>query len=64
MSPVLDDPCTPCNPKKPTLNDMVSMYEHSIQGKLFLSYFFKFHMNKLKILIVEGNTKEENINFG
>ena len=36
MSPMaLDDPCTPGNPKKPTLDDMVSMYEHSIQGKLF-----------------------------
>jgi len=36
MSPMaLDDPCTPGNPKKPTLDDMVSMYEHSIRGKLF-----------------------------
>ena len=36
MSPMaLDDPCTPGNPKKPTLDDMVSMYEHSTQGKLF-----------------------------
>jgi alcohol dehydrogenase len=36
MSPMaLDDPCTPGNPKKPTLDDMISMYEHSIQGKLF-----------------------------
>ena len=36
MSPMaLDDPCTPGNPKKPTLDDMVSMYEHSVQGKLF-----------------------------
>ena len=36
MSPMaLDDPCTPGNPKKPTLDDMVSMYEHSAQGKLF-----------------------------
>jgi len=36
LSPMaLDDPCTPGNPKKPTLDDMVSMYEHSIKGKLF-----------------------------
>jgi len=36
MSPMaLDDPCTPGNPKKLILDDMVSMYEHSIQGKLF-----------------------------
>ncbi len=36
MSPMaLDDPCTPGNPKKPTLDDMVSMYEYSVQGKLF-----------------------------
>ena len=36
MSPMaLDDPCTPGNPKKPTLDDMVAMYEHSVQGKLF-----------------------------
>jgi len=36
MSPMaLDDPCTPGNPRKPTLDDMVSMYEHSVQGKLF-----------------------------
>jgi alcohol dehydrogenase class IV len=36
MSPMaLDDPCTPGNPKKTTLDDMVSMYEHSVQGKLF-----------------------------
>ena len=36
MAPMaLDDPCTPGNPKKPTLDDMVSMYEHSVQGKLF-----------------------------
>ena len=35
MSPMaLDDPCTPGNPKKPNLDDMVSMYEHSVQGKL------------------------------
>ena len=31
----LDDPCTPGNPRKPTLDDMTSMYEHSVQGKLF-----------------------------
>jgi len=36
MSPMaLDDPCTPGNPRKPTLDDMISMYEHSVQGKLF-----------------------------
>ena len=36
MSPMaLDDPCTPGNPKKTTLDDMVSMYEHSVKGKLF-----------------------------
>ena len=36
MSPMaLDDPCTPDNPRKLTLDDMVSMYEHSVQGKLF-----------------------------
>ena len=36
MSPMaLNDPCTPGNPKKPNLDDMVSMYEHSVQGKLF-----------------------------
>jgi len=36
MSPMaLDDPCTPGNPKKLVLDDMVSMYEHSVQGKLF-----------------------------
>jgi alcohol dehydrogenase class IV len=35
MSPMaLEDPCTPGNPKKPNLDDMVSMYEHSVQGKL------------------------------
>ena len=36
MSPMaLDDPCTPGNPKKLVLDDIVSMYEHSVQGKLF-----------------------------
>jgi len=36
MSPMaLEDPCTPGNPRKPTLDDMVSMYEHSVQGNLF-----------------------------
>ena len=36
LSPMaLDDPCTPENPKKATLNDMKSMYQHSIEGKLF-----------------------------
>jgi alcohol dehydrogenase len=31
----LEDPCTPGNPRKLTLDDMASMYEHSVQGKLF-----------------------------
>ncbi|MDA9676851.1 iron-containing alcohol dehydrogenase, partial [bacterium] len=32
MSPMaLEDPCTPGNPKKITLDDMVLMYEHSVQ---------------------------------
>ena len=36
MSPMaLDDPCTPGNPKKPTLDDMSLLYQHSVQGKLF-----------------------------
>jgi len=36
LSPMaLNDPCTPENPKKTTLNDMKSMYQHSIEGKLF-----------------------------
>jgi alcohol dehydrogenase class IV len=36
MSPMaLSDPCTLGNPKKPNLDDMVSMYEHSVKGKLF-----------------------------
>jgi alcohol dehydrogenase class IV len=36
MSPMaLDDPCTPGNPKKLTLDDMIIMYQHSVQGKLF-----------------------------
>jgi len=36
MSPMaLDDPCTPGNPKKPTLDDMISLYQYSVQGKLF-----------------------------
>jgi len=35
MSPMaLDDPCTSGNPKKPTLNDMILMYQRSVQGKL------------------------------
>jgi len=35
MSPMaLDDPCTSGNPKKPTLDDMILMYQHSVQGKL------------------------------
>jgi alcohol dehydrogenase len=36
MSPMaLDDPCTSGNPKKTTLDDMRSMYQHSIEGKLY-----------------------------
>ena len=36
MAPMaLNDPCTPGNPKKTTLNDMKVMYQHSIEGKLF-----------------------------
>ena len=31
----LNDPCTPENPKKTTLDDMKLMYRHSIEGKLF-----------------------------
>ena len=36
MSPMaLNDPCTPGNPKKTTLDDMRLMYQYSIEGKLF-----------------------------
>ncbi|MBC8409155.1 MAG: iron-containing alcohol dehydrogenase, partial [Rhodobacteraceae bacterium] len=36
MSPMaLDDPCTPGNPKKPTLDNMMEMYRYSVEGKLF-----------------------------
>jgi len=36
MSPMaLNDPCTLGNPKKTTLDDMASMYQHSIEGKLY-----------------------------
>ena len=36
MSPMaLDDPCTPGNPKKPTLDNMIEMYRYSAEGKLF-----------------------------
>ena len=36
LSPMaLNDPCTPENPKKTTLDDMKLMYQHSIEGKLF-----------------------------
>ena len=31
----LDDPCTPENPKKTSLDDMKLMYQHSLEGKLF-----------------------------
>ena len=34
-SKALDDPSTGTNPKKLSLEDMKSMYEHSISGKLF-----------------------------
>ena len=36
MSPMaLNDPCTPGNPKKLRLDDMESMYHHSVEGKLY-----------------------------
>jgi len=31
----LNDPCTPENPKKASLDDMKLMYRHSLEGKLF-----------------------------
>ena len=31
----LDDPSTSSNPKKMTVNDMKTLYEHSMSGKLF-----------------------------
>ena len=31
----LDDPCTPENPKKTSLDDMKLMYQRSLEGKLF-----------------------------
>ena len=31
----LNDPCTPENPKKTSLDDMKLMYQHSLEGKLF-----------------------------
>ena len=31
----LNDPCTPGNPKKTSLDDMKLMYEYSLEGKLF-----------------------------
>ena len=31
----LDDPSTPGNPKKLTLEDMKLLYKHSLDGKLF-----------------------------
>ena len=31
----LDDPCTPEDPKKTSLDDMKLMYQHSLEGKLF-----------------------------
>ena len=36
LSPMaLNDPCTPENPKKTSLDDMRLMYKHSLEGKLF-----------------------------
>jgi len=36
MSPMaLNDPCTPDNPKKTTLDDISEMYRYSMEGKLF-----------------------------
>jgi len=36
LSPMaLNDPCTPENPKKTSLEDMKLMYKHSLEGKLF-----------------------------
>ena len=36
LSPMaLNDPCTPENPKKISLDDMKLMYKHSLEGKLF-----------------------------
>ena len=36
LSPMaLNDPCTPENPKKTSLDDMKLMYKHSLEGKLF-----------------------------
>ena len=34
-SMALNDPCTPGNPKKTTLDDMSEMYRYSMEGKLF-----------------------------
>jgi len=34
-SMALNDPCTPDNPKKVSLDDMKLMYQHSLEGKLF-----------------------------
>jgi len=36
LSPMaLNDPCTPENPKKTSLDDMKALYKHSLEGKLF-----------------------------
>jgi alcohol dehydrogenase class IV len=36
LSPMaLNDPCTPDNPKKTSLDDMTKLYKHSLEGKLF-----------------------------
>ena len=34
-SMALNDPCTPENPKKTSLDDMKLIYQHSLEGKLF-----------------------------
>ena len=34
-SMALNDPCTPENPKKISLDDMKLMYQYSLEGKLF-----------------------------
>ena len=52
----LEDPSTAGNPKKLTKEDMKIMYEHSLAGKVIL-------MKNLNILVVEGNTEEENLKF-
>ena len=44
----------PGNPKKLVLDDMVSMYEHSVQGELFYfksKYFFKIFVNCFSTIV-------------